>query len=286
MTPPQTLVYVHGGVSGNDKPPTSLAHALVQAVVAASALDGVEEAVCRLEDDPELNAGWGSVLNHDGAIELDAGIADGATGRTGGVVGVRVRHPISLAQRVMTSTPHVLMAGEGAMALGESMDMLEGTTERQIERYKQARAEGRLESHHYGSDEHVDTVGAVALDSSGHLAAASSTGGVFGKLAGRVGDSAIFGAGTYASAEAAVVGTGVGELFLESLASARTARLIEEGAHPQAACERVIAYLGTRSDAPAGLLALGVNGEVGVAYRGAAWAVEGPNGPLDPVRLE
>jgi L-asparaginase / beta-aspartyl-peptidase len=286
MTPPQTLVYVHGGVSGNDKPPTSLAHALVKAVVAASALDGAEEAVCRLEDDPELNAGWGSVLNHDGAIELDAGIADGATGRAGGVVGVRVRHPISLARRVMTSTPHVLMAGEGAMALGESMDMLEGTTERQIERYKRALAEGGLESHHYGSDEHVDTVGAVALDSSGHLAAASSTGGVFGKLAGRVGDSAIFGAGTYASAEAAVVGTGVGELFLESLASARTARLIEEGAHPQAACERVIAYLGTRSDAPAGLLALGVNGEVGVAYRGAAWAVEGPNDPLDPVRME
>jgi beta-aspartyl-peptidase (threonine type) len=286
MTPPLTLVYVHGGVSGNDKPPTSLAHALVQAVVAASALDGAEEAVCHLEDDPELNAGWGSVLNHDGAIELDAGIADGATGRAGGVVGVRVRHPISLARRVMMSTPHVLMAGEGAMALGESMDMLEDTTERQIERYKRALAEGRLESHHYGSDEHVDTVGSVALDSSGHLAAASSTGGVFGKLAGRVGDSAIFGAGTYASAEAAVVGTGVGELFLESLASARTARMIEEGAHPQAACERVIAYLGARSDAPAGLLALGVNGEVGVAYRGAAWAVEGPSGPIDPVRLE
>jgi beta-aspartyl-peptidase (threonine type) len=286
MTPPQTLVYVHGGVSGNEKPLTSLAHALVQAVAAASALDGVEEAVCRLEDDPELNAGWGSVLNHDGAIELDAGIADGATGHAGGVVGVRVRHPISLARRVMMSTPHVLMAGEGAMALGESMDMLEGTTERQIERYKSALKEGRLESHHYGSDEHVDTVGAVALDSSGHLAAASSTGGVFGKLAGRVGDSAIFGAGTYASAEAAVVGTGVGELFLESLASARTARMIEEGADPQAACERVIAYLGTRSDAPAGLLALGANGEVGVAYRGAAWAVEGPSGRLEPVRLE
>jgi beta-aspartyl-peptidase (threonine type) len=286
MTPPQTLVYVHGGVSGNEKPPTSLAHALVQAIEAASALDGAEEAVCRLEDDPELNAGWGSVLNHDGAIELDAGIADGATGRAGGVVGVRVRHPISLARRVMIATPHVLMAGEGAMAIGESMDVLEGTTERQIERYKRALAEGRLESHHYGSDEHVDTVGAVALDSSGRLAAASSTGGVFGKLAGRVGDSAIFGAGTYASAEAAVVGTGVGELFLESLASARTARMIEEGVHPQDACERVIAYLGTRSDAPAGLLALGVNGDVGVAYRGAAWAVEGPSGPLDPVRLE
>ena len=286
MTPPQTLVYVHGGVSGNDKPPTSLAHALVQAASVASALDGVEEAVCRLEDDPELNAGWGSVLNHDGAIELDAGIADGATGQAGGVVGVRVRHPISLARRVMMATPHVLMAGEGAMALGESMDLLEGTTEHQIERYKRALAEGRLESHHYGSDEHVDTVGAVALDSSGHLAAASSTGGVFGKLAGRVGDSAIFGAGTFASADAAVVGTGVGELFLESLACARTARLIEEGAHPQEACEQIVTYVGARSDAPAALLALGAGGQVGAAYRGGAWAVEGPDGPLVPVRVE
>ena len=131
------------------------------------------------------------------------------------------------------------------MALGESMDMLEGTTERQIERYKRALEEGRLESHHYGSDEHVDTVGAVALDSSGHLAAASSTGGVFGKLAGRVGDSAIFGAGTYASVEAAVVGTGVGELFLESLASARDRSHDRGGRSPSSsvrACDRISRY--------------------------------------------
>ena len=286
MTLPRTFVYVHGGVSGSDKPLTSLAHALVQDVATTSALDGAEEAVCRLEDDPELNAGWGSVLNHDGAIELDAGIADGASGRAGGVVGVSVRHPISLARRVMTSTPHVLMAGAGAMALGESMDILEGTTQRQMERYKRAVDEGGLDSRHYGADEHVDTVGAVALDSNGRLAAGSSTGGVFGKLAGRVGDSAIFGAGTYASSGAAVVATGVGELFLETLASARVARMIEEGTHPQAACEQVIAYLGKRSDAPAGLLALGANGEVGAAYRGGTWAVEGPDGPLGPVRVE
>jgi len=201
-------------------------------------------------------------------------------------VGVSVRHPISLARRVMTSTPHVLMAGAGAMALGESMEILDGTTPSQIERYKRALDEGKLDRRHYGADEHVDTVGAVALDSNGHLAAGSSTGGVFGKLAGRVGDSAIFGAGTYASPQAAVVGTGVGELFLETLASARVARLIEDGAHPQAACERVLAYLGERSDAPAGLLALGTNGEVGAAFRGGTWAVEGPKGPLDSVRLK
>lgn len=277
---------MHGGVSGTDKALPSLAHSLADAMAATTALDGVEEAVRRLEDDPELNAGWGSVLNRNGVIELDAGIADGATGHAGGVVGVSVRYPISLARRVMTSTPHVLMAGEGAMALAESMAVLDGTTERQMERYKRALAEGKLEGQHYGADEHVDTVGAVALDTNGRLAAASSTGGVFGKLAGRVGDSAIFGAGTYASRDAAVVGTGVGELFLETLASARTARMIEEGAHPQQACERVLAFLGTRSDAPAGLLALGANGEIGAAYRGGAWAVEGASGSLNPVRLD
>jgi beta-aspartyl-peptidase (threonine type) len=286
MTAQRTHVYVHGGVSGTVKPLTPLAHSLGHAVAAATAVDAVEEAVCRLEDDPELNAGWGSVLNHDGVIELDAGIADGATGHTGGVVGVRVRHPISLARLVMTSTPHVLMAGEGAMAVSESMDVLETTTERQMERYKRALDEERLDGRHYGTDEHVDTVGAVALDPDGHLAAGSSTGGVFGKLAGRVGDSAIFGAGTFASPKAAVVGTGVGELFLETLASALVARLIEDGAHPQAACEQVVGSLGARSNAPAGILALGVNGQVGAAYRGGAWAVEGPDGPLDPVRVD
>ena len=286
MTQPRTQVYVHGGVSGTDKPLVSLAHSLVEAVVTATALDGVEEAVRRLEDDSELNAGWGSVLNRNGVIELDAGIADGTTSHFGGVVGVSVRYPVSLARRVMTSTPHVLMAGEGAMAIGESMEVLDGTTERQMERYKAALDSGKLEVHHYGADEHVDTVGAVAVDSDGHLAAASSTGGVFGKLPGRVGDSAIFGAGTYASPDAAVVGTGVGELFLETLASARVARLIELGTHPQIACERVIAYLGTRSDSPAGLLALAADGRVGGAYRGSSWAVEGPSGPLRPVRLD
>jgi L-asparaginase / beta-aspartyl-peptidase len=286
MTRLHTHVYVHGGVSGTESPEPSISHALTEAVSAATALDGVEAAVCRLEDDDRLNAGWGSVVNRAGFIELDAGIADGATGEVGAVIGVTVRHPVSLARRVLEATPHVLMIGEGAMAVGEGMEILDTTTERQLERFQRALDEDKLAGEHYGADEHVDTVGAVALDSQGHLAAASSTGGVFGKLPGRAGDSAIFGAGTYASRDAAVIGTGVGELFLTTLACARTARMIEEGAHPQLACERIITYLGTRSRAPAGLLALGVDGKVGAAYRGGSWAVEGPNGPLSPARLK
>lgn len=282
----RTHVYVHGGVSGNARPELpSLGYSLADAVAAETALDAVEEAVRLLEDDEELNAGWGSVLNRDGVIELDAGIADGPTGRTAGVLSVTVRNPISLARRVLESTPHVLVAGAGAMALAGDLELLDTTTQEQLDRYKRALDSGGFDSDEYGADDHVDTVGAVAVDSSGRLAAASSTGGVFGQLPGRVGDSPIFGAGIYASRDAAAIGTGVGELFLETLASARVGRMIEDGAHPQLACERMIGYLGERSQVPAGLLALSSSGRVGAAFRGGSWAVEGPNGPLSPVRL-
>jgi beta-aspartyl-peptidase (threonine type) len=249
----------------------------------ADALDSVEAAVVALEDHPSLNAGFGATLNREGKIELDAAIASGPTGRFGGVVAVRVKNPISLARRVMTETPHVVMAAEGAMALGTDMEILHHTTPDQEERYRSAAEAGRLGRGDYASPEYVDTVGAIALDGAGALAAGSSTGGVFGKLPGRVGDSAIPGAGTYASRAAAVVGTGVGEAFLETLACFRVARLIEEGATPQEACERIIELLG--STRTAGLLAVAHDGAIGAAFRGGAWAVAGPEGPLHPAKL-
>ncbi|HEX2235081.1 MAG TPA: isoaspartyl peptidase/L-asparaginase, partial [Actinomycetota bacterium] len=144
-------------------------------------------------------------------------------------------------------------------------------------------AEGRLDPDHFGRADEVETVGAVALDDAGRLAAASSTGGVRGKMPGRVGDSPVFGAGLYASGAAAAVGTGVGELFLEGLACFRVGRLIEEGADPQGACEEVIALLGGRSGVAAGVLAIDAGGRVGAAFRGGSWAVEGPGGALAPV---
>jgi beta-aspartyl-peptidase (threonine type) len=302
-----TLVLVHGGVSGiaRDAVP-SLSGAVGRAAGARSALDAVELAVRELEDNPRLNAGCGAALNIDGIIELDAGIADGHEGRCGGVANVSVRHPISLARRVLENTPHVLISGVGAVALGADMERLDGPTEEQRRRWEAARAEGRLGPRHYGAPDHVDTVGAVALDRDGRLAAGSSTGGVFGKLAGRVGDSPIFGAGYYASSEAAVVGTGVGELFIETLAAHRTGTLIESGVSPQEACETVIAMLGARTrrgvasagpqnkgagwagpqkSEAAGLLALDHRGRRGAAYNGGSWAVEGPEGPWPAVRL-
>ena len=281
------IVYVHGGVSGTSKPGTAdLSPAVERARNSPAALDAVELAVQVLEDDPLLNAGWGSVLNRDGGLELDAGIADGLTGACGATANVSVRHPITLARRVLEDTPHVLVTGTGAELLGAALEQLSSTTAEQRRRWERARAEGRLDTESFAAPEHVDTVGAVALDADGGLAAGSSTGGVFGKLAGRVGDASVFGAGFYATSSAAVVGTGVGELFVEMLASFRVARLIEDGEAPQAACEEIIERLGARRRTAAGLLALDSDGRAGAAYRGASWVVEGPDGPVTATRID
>ena len=281
------IVYVHGGVSGLPKPDRpDLARFVAAGGEHARALDAVEHAVRALEDDPRFNAGFGSVLNIEGGLELDAGIVAGATGRVGGVANVAVRHPISLARRVMEETPHVLVTGAGAEALGADMERLSDTSPEERSRWEEERKKGTLHPATYGSPEHVDTVGALALDAGGELAAGSSTGGVFAKLPGRVGDAPIFGTGVYASASAAVVGTGVGEVFLEGLAALRAGLLIEQGGHPQEACEHVIALLGRRSTAAAGLLAIDVSGGVGAAFRGGSWAVAGPGGGIEPTRLD
>jgi L-asparaginase / beta-aspartyl-peptidase len=283
-SPSQNPVYVHGGVSGKKKPRLpSLADALTASMTEADALDAAEAAVRCLEDNPELNAGYGSVLNRSGGLELDAGIARGSTGSWAGVANVTVRHPITLARRVLEKTPHVLLAGPGAMSLADGLEILAETTPEQLRRYQEARL--NAPAGEYGKDDHVDTVGAVALDVRRDLVAASSTGGVLGKLPGRVGDSPIFGAGIYADERVAVVGTGVGELFLETLACLRVGRLIEEGLEPQAACEAVIQLLGEREPKSAGLLALDVEGRLGAAFRGGSWAVEGPDGPIVPERV-
>lgn len=246
-------------------------------------LDAVEEAVIALEDDERLNAGFGAVLNREGTLELDAAITDGK--RSGAVACVTVRHPVSLARRVMETTPHILMVGAGAMALAHDLEVLDDTSDAQRRRWEEARASGQLTTERYGSPEQVDTVGAVALDDSGGLAAATSTGGVLGKLPGRVGDSPLLGAGLYVNERAAVVGTGVGEVFIASLASYRAAQLIAEGATPQDACDQVIAALGDRNEAAAGLLALDREGRVGCSFRGGALPVARPEGAFTPNRL-
>ena len=177
-----------------------------------SALDAVSAAVVELEDNPLFNAGRGSVYNADRKHELDAAIMDGATLRAGAVAGVsRIKNPVLAARAVMEKSRHVLLIGRGAerFALGNKLQLVPQSyfaTRSRLQALKK-----NLQGHH-------GTVGAVALDAAGNLAAATSTGGYTGKLPGRVGDSPIIGAGTYAdNAACAVSGTGLGEAFIRAV---------------------------------------------------------------------
>ncbi|MDQ3877508.1 MAG: isoaspartyl peptidase/L-asparaginase [Actinomycetota bacterium] len=212
--------------------------------------------------------------------------AKGATTALDAVVtSVTTRNPIQLARRVMEQTPHVLMSATGAMRLAADLPELTSTSDEQEQRWVTARDAGTLSPEYFGAPQHVDTVGAIALDDDGRLAVGSSTGGVFGKLPGRAGDACVFGAGFYASRSSAAMGTGVGELFIESFACARVGLAIEEGAHPQEACERVIELIGERATSTAGLVALDRDGRVGAAFRGGALRVESTDGPIEARRL-
>jgi L-asparaginase / beta-aspartyl-peptidase len=198
-----------------------------------SSLDAVTAAVRTMEDDPQFNAGRGAVLNHEGDAELDAAIMDGHGPRAGGVAGVRhVRNPVELARLVMEKSPHVLLVAEGAeeFALEQGVVLVPRDyfrTEaraRELDEARQTQA-GQLKAAAPGA---TGTVGAVALDRAGHLAAATSTGGLTNKHRGRVGDSPIVGAGTYADdASCAVSGTGQGEFFIRQVVAYDICALVQ-----------------------------------------------------------
>lgn len=186
-----------------------------------SSLDAVVAAVKILEDSPLFNAGRGAVFNAEGANELDASLMDGQTLRAGAVAGLRhVRNPIELARLVMERSPHVFLAGRGAeeFALENGMPLVPRSwfyTERRWQQLEQARRGERLSAADIG---YYGTVGAIALDAHGNLAAATSTGGMTNKRWGRVGDSPIIGAGTYAdNGSCAVSATGSGEFFIRGV---------------------------------------------------------------------
>ena len=197
-----------------------------------TSLDAVTVAVRLMEDDPQFNAGRGAVLNHEGDAELDAAIMDGAGPRAGAVAGIRrVKNPIELARLVMEKSPHVLLIAEGAedFALEQGMGLVPRgyfrTEAREHELEEARRAEkaraAATPTTQVGvasAASSVGTVGAVALDRAGNLAAATSTGGLTNKHRGRVGDTPLIGAGTYASNEScAVSGTGEGEYFIRQV---------------------------------------------------------------------
>ena len=196
-----------------------------------SSLDAVTTAVRTLEDDPLFNAGRGAALTRDGAAELDAAIMEGRQQRAGAVAAVRhVRNPIELARRVMEKSRHVLLVGAGAeeFALEEGIALVPNVYFRTEERRAQLESErsGRPVSDLVPSSQ--GTVGAVALDEAGDLAAATSTGGMTNKRQGRVGDSPIIGAGTYAkNGVCAVSATGHGEFFIRTVAAHHICAAVE-----------------------------------------------------------
>lgn len=202
-----------------------------------AALDVVEQVIQHLEDDPRFNAGRGAVFNAKGQHELDASIMDGRTHSCGAVAGVRsVKNPIALARLVMTKTPHVLLATDGAERFADEMNVERVEqeyfrTQQQYERWQKVR-QAASASDDDTREEKMGTVGCVVLDRYGNLAAGTSTGGLTNKKYGRVGDSPIIGAGTYAdNATCAVSCTGVGEHYIRYAvahdASARVAYLGE-----------------------------------------------------------
>lgn len=250
-----------------------------------SALDAVEAAVRALEDNPEYNAGTGACLDRNGNIELDAGMMDGRTLQVGAIAGVeRIKNPISLARKVLESE-HVLLIGRGAEQFAWEQGIEQCTsedlvTERQLQIWQAAR--DAEEPRHYrrqvgvsgslaqqekeaGTEKH-GTVGAVALDMSGALAAATSTGGIRDKYPGRVGDVPLVGCGFYADEEAAISCTGHGEDFVRLLIAKRAYDFVAGGQAAREAALSAIAVLGARATGTGGLIVVDRKGEVGFAW--------------------
>lgn len=256
-----------------------------------SALDVVTEAVRLLEECPLFNAGIGAVYTRNETHELDACVMDGNTLNAGAVAGVsHLRNPILAARLVMEHSPHVMMIGEGAenFAIAQGMERVSADIFSTPERYAQllaARTAGETVLDHSASplDENnkMGTVGAVALDMFGNLAAATSTGGMTNKLPGRVGDSPLVGAGCYANnASVAVSCTGTGEVFIRALAAYDIAALMDYGGLSLSeACERVVMEKLPALGGSGGLIAIDHEGNVALPFNSEgmyrAWGYAG-----------
>jgi beta-aspartyl-peptidase (threonine type) len=212
-----------------------------------TSLDAVTRAIRVLEDSPRFNAGKGAVFTHDGRNELDAAIMDGSTLRAGAIAGVRhVKNPVLLARAVMEKSPHVLLVGDGAEAFAKEVgiELVDPSYFRTEERWQQLQdalsAERGKQASTLGRAIHYGTVGAVALDRAGRLAAATSTGGMTNKRWGRVGDSPLIGAGTYANAHCAVSATGWGEYYIRTVAAHDICARVEYAKQPVAKAAKAV----------------------------------------------
>ncbi len=267
-----------------------------------SALDAVTEAVRLLEECPLFNAGKGAVFTHQGTHELDACVMDGRTCDAGAVAGVsRIRNPVLAARAVLENSGHVLFAAEGAerFAAAHGLEMVEPDfffTQERFDQLHRAQAEqGRVLLDHDGAaaqsgdpldpDRKFGTVGAVALDALGNLAAATSTGGMTNKQAGRIGDTPIIGAGCYANnATVAVSSTGTGEVFMRTVAAYDVSALIEyAGLSLQQASDKVVMEKLLAMGGSGGLIAIDRFGNVALPfnsegmYRGFGYVGDAPS---------
>ena len=238
-----------------------------------SALQAVEACASLLEDDPVFNAGCGSVLNENGKVEMDAAIMDGRDLSAGAVASVaNIANPVQLARLVMTNSEHVMLISEGAMRFAdhEGMERVPEDyfyTADRIEQLRQARLQHKIMLDHDDTDKDTEdqkygTIGAIARDMQGNLAAATSTGGVVNKRLGRVGDSPIIGAGVYADNETcAVSATGFGEDFMRSVISKTISDFIYmKGMDASAATDAGIEYLVRKVNGRGGVIVIDKNG--------------------------
>ncbi|MBP6414762.1 MAG: isoaspartyl peptidase/L-asparaginase [Bacteroidia bacterium] len=282
----QHAIAIHGGAgtilksSMTDEKEAAYKSALQDALLAGekvleaqgSSLDAVEMAVRSLEDNELFNAGKGSVFAHDGKHEMDASIMDGKNLMAGAVAGIdKVKNPVSFARMVMEKTEHVFLSGAGAMELAHKLNVQQMPdayffAQQRFDQLTEIRNSDKMQLDH--SDKKFGTVGAVALDVHGNIAAATSTGGMTNKKFGRVGDSPMIGAGTYASnASCAVSCTGHGEFFIRAVVAYDVACLVEyKGLTLAQACEKVVNDKLVKLGGEGGLIALDKAGNISLVF--------------------
>jgi beta-aspartyl-peptidase (threonine type) len=292
-TPPEprhrTALVIHGGAGVIERSALSEAEEAAvradldraldagHAVLAAggTALDAVEAAIVILEDSPRFNAGRGAVFDADGGHQLDASVMEGHTQRAGAVAGVTtVRHPVRLARAVMEHSPHVMLSGAGAEAFADTLEGIERVpndwfdTPRRREQLEHARARARdVAQGEAGGAAYYGTVGAVALDAHGRIAAATSTGGMTNKKWNRIGDSPVIGAGTWADARCGVSGTGWGEFYIRAaVAHDICARVAYRGDALETAAHAVVNEVVPALGGDGGAIALDAEGNIAMPF--------------------
>jgi beta-aspartyl-peptidase (threonine type) len=281
----QPVLLIHGGAWAMPDDAVAahedgIAHALAAGYTlleqGASAVDAVEAAVAVMEDDETFDAGRGSFLTQDGRVQMDALLMNGENLRTGGVACVeRIRNPIHAARLVLDKSPHVYFVGTGAerfarqhgMALCDNMELVIPREQERLYKAQVAERAGLPDETFSGSLDSHDTVGAVALDVHGNIAAGTSTGGTLNKAPGRVGDSSLIGCGCYAdNLTAAVSLTGWGEPIMKLVLGKWAVDRVAAGASPDEAAHAAIDYLFERLGGHGGIILLGPDGRVGLAH--------------------